>query len=406
METVLERFLRYAKVYTTSDPENMATPSSERQHELAKMLEKELIDLGLEDVSRDAHGYVMGKLPSNVSKEVETIGFLAHMDTSPDYSGENVKPQIIENYDGKDITLGAGLVLSPNDFPSLNAYVGETLVTASGDTLLGADDKAGIAEILTAIEYLMNHPEIEHGTICVAFNPDEEVGRGVVQFDVEKFGADFAYTLDGGQIGELQFENFNAASMNVRFKGRAVHPGTAKGAMINAQKLAIAFDEALPKYETPEYTDGYEGFFHLHEMSGDVENAKLHYIIRDHGDELFEQKKAYAAMVCENIRASHPGCEVELEIEDSYLNMKRQIEPVYHIIELAEQAMKNCDITPIIEPIRGGTDGSNLSYMGLPCPNIFAGGHNFHGPYEYVPVKSMEKAVEVIVEIARLAAEK
>ena len=405
-EQVVERFLRYINVHTTSDPENMVTPSATRILDLADILKNELIDLGMSDVTLDEYGYVMAKLPSNSTKNIPAIGFLAHMDTSPDYSGENVKPQIIEAYDGGSIALGDTKILSPENFPSLKKYIGETLITTDGTTLLGADDKAGIAEIMTAMEYLIAHPEIEHGTICVAFNPDEEVGRGVVKFDVDKFGADFSYTLDGGKVGELQYENFNAASMDVLVQGRAVHPGEAKNTMINAQEIALAFHAALPTYERPQFTTGYEGFYHLHEMSGDVENAKLHYIIRDHGDELFAKKKDYAQQVVAELQVQYPDAVITVNIEDSYLNMKRQIMPVFEIIELAEAAMQNCGITPIIEPIRGGTDGSNLSYMDLPCPNIFAGGHNFHGPFEYIPTSSMLKATEVVIEIVKLAASK
>ncbi len=403
-KTILDKFIRYVKVHTVSDPQNMETPSTAIQFDLAKILVEELKALGVPEVSLDEYGYVMAKIPSNSEKKIPAIGFMAHMDTSPDFSGENVKPQLVEKYDGGDIRLNDDTIMSPAYFPNLLQYVGKTLITTDGTTLLGADDKAGIAEIMTAVEYLMAHPEIEHGDICIGFNPDEEIGRGVVKFDVQKFGADFAYTLDGGAIGGLEYENFNAASMKLTVKGRMVHPGDSKGKMINASEVAILFHQALPLYERPEYTSGYEGFYHLHGMQSNVELAEVTYIIRDHSDILFEKKKVYAEQVVVALREKYPVAEIELEISDTYLNMKRQIEPVFHIIELAQDAMKNLDITPIIQPIRGGTDGSNLSYMGLPCPNLFTGGHNAHGRFEYVVLESMEKATELVLEIIKLAA--
>lgn len=402
MQTVQERFMRYVKIHTTSNPANMQTPSTNIQLDLARLLVEELTTLGLA-VTMDEYGYVMAKLPSNTEKKAPVIGFLAHLDTSPDFSGQNVNPQIVENYDGGDIELGNGVVLSSVDFPNMLKHRGMDLITTDGMTLLGADDKAGIAEIMTAIEYLIQHPEIEHGDICIGFNPDEEVGRGVVKFDVEKFGADFAYTMDGGEVGSIQYENFNAAEMELLITGRMVHPGSAKNAMINATELAMEFHAALPQYEKPEYTSGYEGFYHLHKIKGDVNETSMTYIIRDHSLDLFEKKKEYATKIVEELKLKYPLAHLELKIENTYLNMKQQIEPVMHIIDLAKTAMVEAGITPIVKPIRGGTDGANLSYMGLPTPNIFAGGQNMHGRFEYVPIQSMEKAVSVIVNIARLA---
>jgi peptidase T len=403
---VQDRLIKYAKVHTTSDPFCYETPSSQRQFDLAHLLVAELNALGVSDVTIDEHAYVMGRIPSNTNKKnVPAIGFLAHMDTSPDLSGENVNPQTVENYDGGDIKLNDEYTLSPKDFPELKNYVGQTLITTDGTTLLGADDKAGIAEIMTAIEYILAHPGFEHGDICVAFNPDEEIGRGVVKFDVAKFGADFAYTLDGGAIGGVEYENFNAASMDLEVKGRGTHPGSSKNQMVNAQEIILEFHKALPQYEKPEYTTGYEGFYHLHSMSGDVETAHLKYIIRDHSDELFEKKKAYAKKVVEELQVKYPIARFNLDIKNTYLNMRRQIEPNMHIIELAKAAFAKVGITSVVEPIRGGTDGSNLSYMGLPCPNLFTGGHNYHGRFEYIPVESMEKAVEVVLNIINLAVE-
>ena len=405
MQKVQERFIRYAKVHTTSDPKNMNTPSSEIQFDLGRLLVEELKELGL-SATMDEHGYVMSKLPSNSTKNIPAIGFLAHMDTSPDFSGKNVNPQIVSNYDGGDIALGNGHIMSPTDFPNMLNHKGLDLITTDGTTLLGADDKAGIAEIMTAVEYLITHPEIEHGDICVAFNPDEEIGRGVVKFDVEKFGAEFAYTLDGGEVGGIEYENFNAASMELTITGRMVHPGSSKNTMVSAMELAVEFHNALPKYEKPEYTDGYEGFYHLHSFNGDVSETTITYIIRDHSDALFEKKKAYAAKIVEELTEKYPLAVFDLNIQDTYLNMRRQIEPVSHIIDLAKEAMRAADIEPVEEPIRGGTDGANLSYMGLPCPNLFTGGQNYHGRFEYIPIQSMEKAVEVVLNIVKLLAEK
>ena len=405
MQTVQERFIRYAKVHTVSNPKNYNTPSSEIQFDLARLLKSELEELGLV-ASLDEYGYVMAKLPSNTTKKVPAIGFLAHMDTSPDFSGENVNPQIVENYDGGAIVLGTGHVMSPKHFPRMTQYVGQDLITTNGTTLLGADDKAGIAEIMTMIEYLVTHPEIEHGDVCVAFNPDEEIGRGVVKFDVEKFGAEFAYTIDGGGVGSIEYENFNAASLDLTVTGLMVHPGSSKNTMVNAMELIIEFHNALPKYEKPEYTDGYEGFYHLHHISGDVSEATITYIVRDHSDELFEKKKAYAEKIVEELRIKHPVAKFDLDLKNTYLNMRRQIEPHPHIVELAREAMLLEGITPETEAIRGGTDGANLSYMGLPCPNLFTGGENAHGRFEYVSIQAMEKSVAVALNIVKLAAEK
>ncbi|MGL5042929.1 MAG: peptidase T [Culicoidibacterales bacterium] len=403
MERVESRFMRYVKVNTVSDASNMATPSTVIQFDLARMLLAELHGLGILNATMDEFGYVMAKLVSNSRKQIPAIGFMAHMDTSPDFLGENVKPQVVRDYDGGDIRLNDENMLSPVDFPSLLDYVGKTLITTDGTTLLGADDKAGIAEIMAAVEYLVNHPEIEHGDICIGFNPDEEIGRGVVKFDVEKFGAAFAYTLDGGAIGCMEYENFNAAAMKLVVHGRMVHPGDSKGKMVNAAEVAIAFHNALPKFERPEYTAGYEGFYHLTDFTGGVELATANYIIRDHSDELYAEKKRYAHAIVAQLEEAYPIAKISLEVSDTYLNMKRQIEPVFHIIDLAQKAMESVGITPIITPIRGGTDGSNLSYMGLPCPNLFAGGHNAHGRFEYVVVESMEAAVEVVLAIVQLS---
>ncbi|GBU11001.1 peptidase T [Erysipelotrichaceae bacterium] len=406
MERVQDKFIRYIKVNTISDPASYETPSTKIQFDLAYILKQELEYLGVSDVSCDEHGYVMGKIPSNSTKKIPAIGFLAHIDTSPDFSGEDINPQIIENYDGKDIKLGDGIVMSADYFKNLANYIGQTLITTDGTTLLGADDKAGIAEIMCAVEYILAHPEIEHGDICIGFNPDEEIGRGVVKFDVNRFGAEFAYTLDGGAIGGLEYENFNAASMKLTIEGRMVHPGDSKHKMINAGEVAIAFHTALPKLERPEYTTGYEGFYHLQGMDASVEKTVSQYIIRDHDDILFEKKKMYATQIVEELKYAYPEAVIQLEIANTYLNMKRQIKPVMHIIDLAKDAMMQIGITPVVKPIRGGTDGSNLSYMGLPCPNLFTGGHNAHGRFEYVVIESMEKATELIVEIIKTAAER
>lgn len=401
MKTVTERFLTYVKHHTTSDESSDTFPSTKRQLAFAAFLAKECEAIGLQSVSVDAYGYVTALLPGNTAN-APTIGFISHMDTSPDASGENVLSNIVENYDGKAIPLN-GTVLSPKEFPSLKEYIGQTLITSDGTTLLGADDKAGIAEILTAAEYLLAHPEIPHGAIRIAFTPDEEIGKGVDFFDVDKFHADFAYTLDGGRIGELEYENFNAARAIIRIKGKNVHPGSAKNVMKNAALIGTEIASLLPERETPAKTEGYEGFFHLCSFEGDVTSATLNYIIRDFNADSFAHRKELLRLIVERKNAQYNNC-IELDLHDEYYNMLSQIEPHMEIVSLAKQAMLDCGITPIIQPIRGGTDGARLSFMGLPCPNLFAGGHNFHSNYEYVPVPSMEKAVSMIVRIAELAA--
>lgn len=402
MEQIKERFLKYIQIDTQSDPESQTTPSTEKQWDLARLLARELEDIGLEDVSIDENAYIMATLPSNVAHEVPTIGFISHFDTSPDYSGSGVKPMIHENYQGQDLVLSEkdNIVLSPSYFDDLLLYKGQTLITTDGSTLLGADDKAGIAEIVTAMEHLVQHPEIKHGKIRVAFTPDEEIGRGAHKFDVEKFGADWAYTMDGSQVGELEYENFNAAGATITIRGKIVHPGYAKGKMINSMLIASEFIQKLPAAEIPQETEGYEGFFHLQQMKGEVEETRLDYIIRDHDMDLFEARKKEMLRVAEELNAKHGENTVEVEIKDQYFNMREKVEPVMHIVDVAREAMKELGIEPIVKAIRGGTDGSQLSYMGLPCPNIFAGGHNFHGRYEYVPLESMIKATELIVKIA------
>ena len=401
MKKVTERFLTYVKHHTTSDEASDTFPSTKRQLAFAAFLAKECEAIGLQSVSVDAYGYVTALLPGNTAN-APTIGFISHIDTSPDASGENVLSNIVENYDGKAIPLN-GTVLSPKEFPSLKEYIGQTLITSDGTTLLGADDKAGIAEILTAAEYLLAHPEIPHGAIRIAFTPDEEIGKGVDFFDVDKFHADFAYTLDGGRIGELEYENFNAARAIIRIKGKNVHPGSAKNVMKNAALIGTEIASLLPERETPAKTEGYEGFFHLCSFEGDVTSATLNYIIRDFNADSFAHRKELLRLIVERKNAQYNNC-IELDLHDEYYNMLSQIEPHMEIVSLAKQAMLDCGITPIIQPIRGGTDGARLSFMGLPCPNLFAGGHNFHSNYEYVPVPSMEKAVSMIVRIAELAA--
>lgn len=403
---IIDRFVSYVTVDTESDPNSETTPSTEKQWDLANQLVEELKNIGLSDVTIDENAYIMATLPSNVDHEVPTIGFIAHFDTSPDFTGANVKPQIIDNYNGENIVLNQdeNIVLSPSYFEDLLLYKGQTLITTDGTTLLGADDKAGICEIVSAMEYLIQHPEIKHGTIKVGFTPDEEIGRGAHKFDVETFGADWAYTMDGSQVGELEYENFNAAGAKVQFNGKIVHPGYAKGKMINSMYYASEFINALPKLEVPEHTTGYEGFFHLHHMDGKVETTNLQYIIRDHDKAKFEARKALMQKLANDMNVKYGNTVVELEINDQYYNMKEKVEPVKHIVDIAEEAMKALNIEPIIKPIRGGTDGSQLSYMGLPCPNIFAGGHNFHGRYEYVPVESIMKATKVICKIAEITA--
>lgn len=404
MKKVVDRFLNYVAIDTKSEYDSPSFPSSKKQFELANLLVKELKELGLNDASVDENCYVMATLPSNTDKAAPTIGFIAHMDTSPDMSGENVKPRIVESYDGRDIVLNkeSNIVLSPKDFPELKKYIGKTLITTDGTTLLGADDKAGIAEIMAAIEYLVNNPEIKHGDIKVAFTPDEEVGRGADYFNVEKFGADFAYTVDGGELGELEYENFNAAGVKLVIKGRNVHPGTAKNKMINSIEVAMELNSMLPENQKPKYTEGYEGFFLLSSLNGDVEETKASYIIRDHFKDKFEEKKTLMQKVVVFLNAKYGEGTVHVEIKDQYYNMKEKIEPVMHIVDTAKKAMEELDITPIIKPVRGGTDGSRLSYMGLPCPNLFTGGHNYHGKYEFICAESMEKAVEVILKIVEL----
>ncbi|MCO6148821.1 peptidase T [Flavobacterium sp. NRK1] len=412
MQHIIDRFISYVTVDTESDPNSDTTPSTAKQWDLANQLVEELKAIGMEDVTIDDNAYIMATLPSNVDHEVPVIGFVSHFDTTPDFTGANVKPQIVHNYDGGDIVLNKELdiVLSPGYFKDMLQYKGQTLITTDGTTLLGADDKAGITEIVTAMEYLIQHPEIKHGKIRVGFTPDEEIGRGAHKFDVAKFGAEWAYTMDGSQIGELEYENFNAAGAKITFKGKSVHPGYAKGKMINSMLIANDFISALPKGEVPEKTTGYEGFFHVVGLNGSIEETTVQLIIRDHDRAKFEDRKQLVQKITDNINNSFKeqfgGDIATAEIKDSYFNMKEKVEPVMHIVDIAEKAMKELGIEPIIKPIRGGTDGSQLSYMGLPCPNIFAGGHNFHGKYEYVPVESMQKAVEVIVKIAELTAQK
>ncbi|CAM1362414.1 peptidase T [Tenacibaculum sediminilitoris] len=405
---IIDRFIKYVTIDTESDPNNPAFPSTEKQWDLAKVLEKELKEIGMEDVELDENCYLMATLPSNLDYEVPTIGFVAHIDTSPDFTGANVKPQIHENYDGKDILLNKeeNIVLSPDYFEDLLQYKGQTIITTDGTTLLGADDKAGVTEIVSAMEYLIQNPEIKHGEIRICFTPDEEVGKGAHMFDVEKFGAEWAYTMDGSQIGELEYENFNAAGATVTINGKIVHPGYAKGKMINSMLIASEFINALPEDEVPERTTGYEGFFHLHHMEGKVEQTTLNYIIRDHDMDQFNNRKKAILDLAEVLNAKRGQKLVSVEIKDQYFNMKEKVTPVMHIVDIAEEVMKDMGITPLIKPIRGGTDGSQLSYKGLPCPNIFAGGHNFHGRYEYVPAESIVRASEVIVGITQKVAVK
>ncbi len=400
MKTVAERFLTYVKHHTTSEEGSPSYPSTKTQLVFADFLAKECCDLGLQSVSVDSYGYVTATLPGTVNK-APTIGFIAHMDTSPDACGKNVLPNIVKNYDGGNIPLN-NTSLTPDEFPFLMDYIGQNLITSDGTTLLGADDKAGIAEILTAMDYLLHHPEIPHGDIRIAFTPDEEIGKGVDYFDVKSFGADFAYTLDGGRIGELEFENFNAARAIIRIQGKNVHPGTAKNVMVNAVLIGTEIASLLPEREIPAKTDGYEGFFHLCSFEGTVSSATLTYIIRDFDKDSFEHRKDLMRLIVERKKNQFPDA-IALELHDEYYNMASQIAPHMEIVDLAKQAMQDCGITPIVQPIRGGTDGARLSFMGLPCPNLFAGGHNFHSNYEFIPIPSMEKAVEMIVRIAELA---
>jgi len=405
---ITERFINYVTINTESDPNNPAFPSTENQWNLAKILEKELIEIGMQDVELDDNCYIMATLPSNLDYKVPTIGFVAHIDTSPDFSGANVKPKIVENYQGNDIVLNEEqqIILSPNDFNDLLLYKGQSLITTNGTTLLGADDKAGVTEIVSAMEYLIQHPEIKHGKIRICFTPDEEVGKGAHLFDVEKFDAEWAYTMDGSQIGELEYENFNAASAKITINGKIVHPGYAKGKMINSILIANEYISAVPSDEVPEKTEGYEGFFHLHDLKGDVEQTVLEYIIRDHDFDVFEKRKYLMQKIAFDMNKQLGKELIHVEIKNQYFNMKEKVLPVKHIVDIAEEVMKDLDIKPLIKPIRGGTDGSQLSFKGLPCPNIFAGGHNFHGRFEYVPVESMIKATEVIIGISEKVAEK
>ncbi|MCQ2289053.1 MAG: peptidase T [Muribaculaceae bacterium] len=400
-----ERFLQYVKFDTQSDELTNLTPSTPGQMVFAKALEKELHEMGLSDISLDENGYLFATLPGNTDKKVPTIGFIAHMDTAPDMSGHDVKPRIVD-YQGGKIVLNEeqNIVLDPEQFPELNDYVGQQLIVTDGTTLLGADDKAGIAEILAAVEYFQEHPEVKHGDIRVGFNPDEEIGMGAHKFDVEKFAADWAYTMDGGAVGELEFENFNAASAKITFTGLNVHPGAAKHKMLNSMRVANQFAIMLPRWETPEHTEGYEGFYHLISMKGNVEETTLTYILRDHDRARFESRKREIEHLCHKVNCEFPGC-AKAEIKDQYYNMREQIEPVMHIIDVAKKAMERADVPVKVQPIRGGTDGAQLSFKGLPCPNIFAGGMNMHGRYEYVPIPSMEKAMMTIVEICKIVAE-
>lgn len=403
---IVDRFFKYVKIDTQSDENNTETPSTQKQFDLAREVEKEMIEMGLSDVSLDENCYLMATLPANTDKEVPTIGFVAHFDTSPDMSGKNVSPRIVENYDGTDIILNEELniVTSPKDFPELLKFVGDDIIVTDGTTLLGADDKAGIAEIMDAMQYLINNPQIKHGKIRIGFTPDEEIGRGADKFDVEKFGAEWAYTMDGSEIGELEYENFNAAAAKISIQGRNVHPGYAKNKMINALHVANELVQMLPVNERPEYTEKYEGFFHLIGINGTVDEATVTYIIRDHDRDIFENRKKEMEQAVAFLNTRYNNG-LTLEMRDQYYNMREKVEPVMHIVDLAHRAMEELDITPIVKPIRGGTDGARLSFMGLPCPNIFAGGMNFHGRYEFIPVRALEKASQVVVKIAELVAQ-
>lgn len=406
MEKIIDRFLRYVAVDTQSDPDSQTQPSAARELDLLGMLRDELLAMGVE-ATLDEYGYVMATIPSNCSQEIPAIGFIAHVDSSPDASGKDIKPQIVENYDGSDIPLKGvdGLSLKVADFPELLNYQGQTIITTDGTTLLGADDKAGIAEIMNAVQYIVEHPEFKHGDIKIGFTPDEEIGRGVVKFDVAKFGAQYAYTMDGGAVGELEYENFNAASATVRIQGRNIHPGYAKGKMLNAILIGMELNSLLPVGQRPELTEGYDGFYHIIGFNGTVENAEFSYIIRDHDMDLYEQKKAFMEKCVAFINEKYGEGTATVEIKHQYYNMRKVVEPHYHIVEIARKAMEMEGIVPDVKPIRGGTDGANLSFMGLPCPNIFAGGHNFHGKMEFVPLESMEKASKVILNILTLFAE-
>lgn len=407
MENTTDKFLRYVAFDTSSDPDSQSQPSTNKQFALLEQLRKELDAMGVKQVEVDRYGYLMATIPSNMEGDIPAIGFIAHVDTSPDAPGRGIKPRIIENYDGKSIVLNEekGMELNPDEFPEIRDYIGQTIITTDGTTLLGADDKAGVAEIMSAAEYIMAHPEFKHGDIKIGFTPDEEIGRGVDRFDVARFGAKYAYTMDGGAIGELEYENFNAASAKLHIQGRNIHPGYAKNKMLNAILIASELNGMLPVEQRPEYTDGYEGFIHITRFTGVVEEAELQYIIRDHDFSLFERKKKMIQECADFINLKYGANVVKVDIKDQYYNMKKEVEPHYHIIEKAVEAMRAAGVKPNIRPIRGGTDGARLSFMGLPCPNIFAGGHNFHGKYEYVPVQSMEKATEVILNIIRNFAE-
>lgn len=406
--SVVDRFLKYVQFDTESDTNSGLTPSTPGQLVLAKELKAEMEQMGLQDISLDANGYLMATLPANTDKQIPTIGFVAHMDTSPDLTGKNVKPRIEKNYQGGDIILNKELnvILSPKDFPELLKFTNQDLIVTDGTTLLGADDKAGIAEIMTAMQYLKDHPEIKHGKIRICFTPDEEIGEGADHFDVEKFGAKWAYTMDGGELGELEYENFNAASVKIAIQGRSVHPGYAKDKMVNALLIANKLVSLLPESQRPEHTTQYEGFFHLMGMSGSIDSANVSFIIRDHDHDLFEARKKTMSDAVEYLQKMYPISTISLEIKDQYYNMREKVEPMMYIVDYAFEAMKELNIEPIVKPIRGGTDGARLSYMGLPCPNIFAGGLNFHGRYEFVPIPSLEKATQVIVKIVELVSAK
>ena len=408
MEKIIDRFLRYVAFDTASNPDSQSQPSTNKQFALLEQLRKELQDMGVEQVEVDKNGYLMATIPSNIDKDIPAVGFISHVDTSPDAPGSGIRPRIVENYDGRTIILNEakGIELNPEEFPELKDYIGQTIITTDGTTLLGADDKAGVAEIMSAAEYIMEHPDFRHGEIKIGFTPDEEIGRGVDRFDVARFGAQYAYTMDGGAIGELEYENFNAAGAKVHIQGRNIHPGYAKDKMLNAILIGTEFNDMLPAWQRPEYTEGYEGFIHITKFTGVVEEADIQYIIRDHDFELFERKKMMLRQCADFINAKYGDGVITLEIKDQYYNMKKQVEPHYHIIEKAVKAMEDAGVKPNIRPIRGGTDGARLSFMGLPCPNIFAGGLNFHGKYEYVPVQSMEKATEVILNIIKNFTEK
>lgn len=404
MSFLVEKFLEYVEIDTTPDSKSQSCPSSELQWNLAKIIVKDLEEIGLVNISLDKNGYIMGTLPSNTEKNIPTIGFIAHMDTAPSFNGKEVKPRIIDNYDGNDIVLNSDLniVMAVKDFPELKKYVDQRLIVTDGTTLLGADDKAGIVEIMAALKYLKENPTIEHGEIKIGITPDEEIGRGANLFDVEKFGAEFAYTVDGGEVGELEFENFNAASANIVIKGRDIHPGASKNKMINSMLLGMELNAMLPVNERPEYTEGYEGFFLLTNFKGTVELTEMDYIVRDHSKEKFAEKKELITNAVKYLQEKYRDGEIVLTLKDSYYNMKEMIEPVYHIVDLAKNAMVEVGVKPIIKPIRGGTDGARLSFKGLPCPNIFTGGHNFHGKFEFIPIESMEKSVKVILKIVEI----